>query len=189
MLTLIITSCFHSRLLIQWHICKERERYSVGSITFWVKHFLLWLLQQGNMKFHLLHLSSIRYIMFLDKILSSCRAQQQQEVLAWLLEPLSQQWIQSEWQNCYLSDPMGLVRLCSNTPFMWSLFHTVTFFEKALKRSGHRKSNLNTTSVTSQDLHPMAHHLSWMLPPLLKVCTSPFKTLTPMVRIFLQRLT
>ncbi|KAG2244157.1 hypothetical protein Bca52824_094015 [Brassica carinata] len=125
---------------------QKRERYSVESTTFWVKHFLLWLLRLGNMK-----------------------AQQQQEVLAWLLEPLSQQWIQSEWQNCYLSDPMGLVRLCSNTPFMWSLFHTVTFFEKALKRSGHRKSNLNTTSVTSQDLHPMAHHLSWMLPPLLKL--------------------
>ncbi|KAF2532761.1 hypothetical protein F2Q70_00032254 [Brassica cretica] len=121
---------------------------------------------------------------------SAAGAQQQQEVLAWLLEPLSQQWIQSEWQNCYLSDPMGLVRLCSNTPFMWSLFHTVTFFEKALKRSGHRKSNLNTTSVTSQDLHPMAHHLSWMLPPLLKLLRvihclwspSVYQTLPPEMR-------
>ncbi|VVA96522.1 unnamed protein product [Arabis nemorensis] len=100
---------------------------------------------------------------------SSAGAQQQQEVLAWLLEPLSQQWIQPEWQNNYLSDPMGLVRLCSNTPFMWSIFHTVTFFEKALKRSGYRKSNLNTTSVTTPASHPMANHLSWMLPPLLKL--------------------
>ncbi|CAN8277120.1 unnamed protein product [Cochlearia groenlandica] len=97
---------------------------------------------------------------------SAAGAQQQQEVLAWLLEPLSQQWIQTEWQDNYLSDPTGFVRLCSNKPFMWSLFHIVTFFEKALKRSGHRKNN---SSVMSQDLHPMAHHLSWMLPPLLKL--------------------
>ncbi|XP_010424389.1 PREDICTED: protein HASTY 1-like [Camelina sativa] len=121
---------------------------------------------------------------------SAAGAQQQQEVLAWLLEPLSQQWVQAEWQNNYLSDPMGFVRLCSNTPFMWSLFHTVTFFEKALKRSGHGKSNLNTTSVKSQDLHPMAHHLSWMLPPLLKLLRvihslwspSVYQTLPPEMR-------
>ncbi|CAH2055065.1 unnamed protein product [Thlaspi arvense] len=100
---------------------------------------------------------------------SSAGAQQQQEILSWLLEPLSQQWIQPEWQNNYLSDPMGLVRLCSNTSLMWSIFHTVTFFEKALKRSGYRKSNLNTTSVTTPASHPMANHLSWMLPPLLKL--------------------
>ncbi|CAL9219649.1 unnamed protein product [Arabidopsis halleri] len=121
---------------------------------------------------------------------SSAGAQQQQEVLAWLLEPLSQQWIQPEWQNNYLADPMGLVRLCSNTSFMWSIFHTVTFFEKALKRSGYRKSNLNTTSATAPASHPMAHHLSWMLPPLLKLLRalhslwspSVFQTLPPELR-------
>ncbi|KAJ4719575.1 protein HASTY 1 [Melia azedarach] len=98
--------------------------------------------------------------------------QQQQEVLAWLLEPLSQQWTQLEWQNNYLSDPLGLVRLCSDTPFMWSLFHTVTFFEKALKRSGIRKGNLNLQNSSTENstlMHPMASHLSWMLPPLLKL--------------------
>ncbi|XP_010550956.1 PREDICTED: protein HASTY 1 [Tarenaya hassleriana] len=100
---------------------------------------------------------------------SAAGPQQQQEILVWLLEPLSQQWIQSEWQNNYLSDPMGLVRLCSNTPFMWSIFHTVTFFEKALKRSGYRKGNSNTPTSTSPALHPMASHLSWMLPPLIKL--------------------
>ncbi|KAK3023629.1 hypothetical protein RJ639_043897, partial [Escallonia herrerae] len=68
--------------------------------------------------------------------------QQQQDVLAWLLEPLSQQWTQLEWQNAYLSDLSGLVRLCAEPVFMWSLFHTVTFFEKALKRSGNRKGHL-----------------------------------------------
>ncbi|KAF5740577.1 ARM repeat superfamily protein isoform 1 [Tripterygium wilfordii] len=98
--------------------------------------------------------------------------QQQQEVLAWLLEPLSQQWTQLEWQNNYLSEPLGLVRLCSDTSFMWSIFHTVTFFEKALKRSGIRKGNLNLQSssiASSTSLHPMASHLSWMLPPLLRL--------------------
>ncbi|KAK6243201.1 hypothetical protein QUC31_009610 [Theobroma cacao] len=100
---------------------------------------------------------------------SAAGIQQQQEVLAWLLEPLSQQWIPIEWQNNYLSEPLGLVRLCSDTAFMWSLFHTVTFFEKALKRSGMRKGNLNlqNSSTASSTPHPIAAHLSWMLPPLL----------------------
>ncbi|GFZ02831.1 ARM repeat superfamily protein [Actinidia rufa] len=98
--------------------------------------------------------------------------QQQQEVLAWLLEPLSKDWTQIEWQNTYLSDPTGLVRLCSETQFMWSLFHTVTFFEKALKRSGFRKSHINShnnSTGSSGPLHPMASHLSWMLRPLLEM--------------------
>ncbi|XP_043816148.1 protein HASTY 1 isoform X2 [Manihot esculenta] len=102
---------------------------------------------------------------------SAAGIQQQQEVLAWLLEPLSQQWIQLEWQNNFLSEPLGLIRLCSETPFMWSIFHTVTFFEKALKRSGTRKGNVNlqNSSTGSTSLHPMSSHLSWMLPPLLKL--------------------
>ncbi|MBA0573621.1 hypothetical protein Golob_000887, partial [Gossypium lobatum] len=102
---------------------------------------------------------------------STAGIQQQQEVLAWLLEPLSQQWIQIEWQNNYLSEPLGLVGLCSERAFMWSLFHTVTFFEKALKRSGTRKgnSNLQNSSTAISTPHPLASHLSWMLPPLLKL--------------------
>ncbi|THU64639.1 hypothetical protein C4D60_Mb01t28590 [Musa balbisiana] len=108
---------------------------------------------------------------------SSAGIQQQQEVLAWLLEPLSKQWTQSEWQNAFLSDPAGLTRLCSDPQFMWSIFHTVTFFEKALKRSGIKKSALNlqgssaVTDVSTQP-HPMSSHLSWMLPPLLKLIRS-----------------
>ncbi|OWM66976.1 hypothetical protein CDL15_Pgr000428 [Punica granatum] len=96
--------------------------------------------------------------------------QQQQEVLAWLLEPLSQQWVQVDWQNNYLSEPSGLVRLCMETPVMWSVFHTVTFFEKALKRSGFRKVHSQSGPTGSPaTLHPMASHLSWMLPPLFKL--------------------
>ncbi|CAN6582061.1 unnamed protein product [Malus baccata var. baccata] len=103
---------------------------------------------------------------------SAAGIQQQQEVLAWLLEPLSQQWTQIEWQNNYLSEPLGLVRLCSETPVMWSVFHTITFFEKALKRSGTRKAQSNpqhNSTESSMPLHPMASHLSWMLPPLPKL--------------------
>ncbi|KAH7571973.1 hypothetical protein JRO89_XS04G0177000 [Xanthoceras sorbifolium] len=103
---------------------------------------------------------------------SSAGIQQQQEVLAWLLEPLSQQWTELDWQNNYLSEPLGLVCLCSDTHFMWSLFHTVTFFEKALKRSRTRKGSLslqNSSTESSSYSHPMAPHLSWMLPPLLKL--------------------
>eukprot|EP01018_Ginkgo_biloba_P008898 Gb_10620 [translate_table: standard] len=112
---------------------------------------------------------------------SAAGSQQQQEVLAWLLEPLSKQWIQMEWQNTYLSDPMGLVHLLtrsSNTSeneLMWSIFHTVTFFERALKRSGSKKNQQSASqesslvSIEVASSHPMASHLSWMLPPLLKL--------------------
>ncbi|XP_024970855.1 protein HASTY 1 isoform X1 [Cynara cardunculus var. scolymus] len=104
-------------------------------------------------------------------IASAAGSQQQQEVMTWLLEPLSNQWTQLEWQNSYLSDPAGLVKLCAETQFMWSLFHTVTFFEKALKRSGVRKgnTNINNSIASSIPSHPLASHLPWMLPPLLKL--------------------
>ncbi|XP_047337469.1 protein HASTY 1 isoform X2 [Impatiens glandulifera] len=114
---------------------------------------------------------------------SSAGIQQQQEVLAWLLEPLSLQWNQLEWQNTYLSEPAGLIRLCSETPFMWSLFHTVTFFEKALKRSGIRKGSTplqNNLSGTSP-AHPMASHLSWMLPPLLRLLRAVHSLWSPSI--------
>lgn len=115
-------------------------------------------------------MSSISWALTFMSSQKWCRAQQQLEVLAWLLEPLSKQWTQLEWQNAYLSDPTGLIRLCADTPFMWSIFHTVTFFEKALKRSGLRKGNASVQTMPASDfLHPMASHLSWMLPPLLKV--------------------
>ncbi|KAI7734620.1 hypothetical protein M8C21_018964 [Ambrosia artemisiifolia] len=101
---------------------------------------------------------------------SAAGPQQQQEVMTWLLEPLSHQWTQLEWQNAYLSDPGGLIKLCGETQFMWSLFHTVTFFEKALKRSGVRKSSVNNNDSTASSVpHPLASHLPWMLPPLLKL--------------------
>lgn len=103
--------------------------------------------------------------------------QQQQEVLVWLLEPLSKQWTQIDWQNAYLSEPLGLTRLVTDTQFMWSIFHTITFFEKALKRSGVRKTSTNMqgcspSSDPSTHLHPMSSHLSWMLPPLLRLLRS-----------------
>ncbi|XP_054802202.1 protein HASTY 1 isoform X2 [Prosopis cineraria] len=103
---------------------------------------------------------------------SAAGVQQQQEVLAWLLEPLSQQWTQLEWQEKYLSDPPGLICLCSEAPVMWSIFHTVTFFEKALKRSGMKKAYWNSENSSMPDStssNPMASHMLWMLPPLLKL--------------------
>ncbi|KAK7284295.1 hypothetical protein RJT34_19040 [Clitoria ternatea] len=103
---------------------------------------------------------------------SSAGIQQQQEVLTWLLEPLSVQWTQMEWQDKYLSGPHGLVQLCSESSVMWSIFHTVTFFERALKRSGLKKANWNSensSAPNSAPLNPMASHISWMLTPLLKL--------------------
>nr|GMD08550.1 protein HASTY 1 [Ipomoea batatas] len=113
---------------------------------------------------------------------SSAGVEQQREVLAWLLEPLSKQWTQTEWQDAYLSDPAGFVRLCADTLAMWSVFHTVTFFEKALKRSGTRKGNTNSqSSQISDSLHPIAPHLSWMLPPLLKLLRAMHSLWSPAV--------
>ncbi|KAK7258781.1 hypothetical protein RIF29_24367 [Crotalaria pallida] len=103
---------------------------------------------------------------------SAAGIQQQQEVLAWLLEPLNQQWTQLEWQEKYLSDPQGLIQLCSETTFKWSIFHTVAFFERALKRSGFKKANWNSENNSTPDsvpLNPMASHVLWMLTPLLKL--------------------
>ncbi|KAI3794599.1 hypothetical protein L1987_37231 [Smallanthus sonchifolius] len=113
---------------------------------------------------------------------SAAGSQQQQEVMTWLLEPLSHQWTQLEWQNAYLSDPAGLVKLCGETQFMWSLFHTVTFFEKALKRSGVRKSSVNANNSTASSIpHPLASHLPWMLPPLLKLLRAIHSLWSPSV--------
>ncbi|XP_027350617.1 protein HASTY 1 [Abrus precatorius] len=115
---------------------------------------------------------------------SSAGFQQQQEVLTWLLKPLSLQWTQSEWQDKYLSDPHSLVQLCSDTSFMWSIFHTVTFFERALKRSGVKKANWNSENssiANSTSLNPMASHISWMLTPLLKLLRSIHSLWSPSV--------
>ncbi|OEL34499.1 Protein HASTY 1 [Dichanthelium oligosanthes] len=104
---------------------------------------------------------------------SSAGIQQQQEVLAWLLEPLNKMWIQVEWQTAYLSDPSGLANMFADSQFMWSIYHTVTFFEKALKRSGTKKSTAtpqaSTTTAAPGYLHPMSSHLAWILPPLLRL--------------------
>ncbi|KAL5156055.1 Protein HASTY 1 [Glycine soja] len=103
---------------------------------------------------------------------SSAGIQQQQDVLRWLLEPLSIQWTQLEWQDKYLSGPHGLVQLYSDVPVMWSIFHTVTFFERALKRSGLKKANWNSENSSTPNsipLNPMASHISWMVTPLLKL--------------------
>ncbi|KAK3164357.1 hypothetical protein QOZ80_1AG0016540 [Eleusine coracana subsp. coracana] len=107
---------------------------------------------------------------------SSAGMQQQQEVLAWLLEPLNKMWTQVDWQTAYLSDPSGLTRMFADTQFMWSIYHTVTFFEKALKRSGIKKSTatpqVSTTTTSPGYLHPMSSHLPWILPPLLRLLRS-----------------
>uniref|UniRef100_A0A1D1YS55 Protein HASTY 1 n=1 Tax=Anthurium amnicola TaxID=1678845 RepID=A0A1D1YS55_9ARAE len=108
---------------------------------------------------------------------SSAGIQQQKEVLAWLLESVNKEWTQLEWQNAYLSDPLGLIRLCSDAPIMWSIFHNVTFFEKALRRSGAKKGNLNlqnplSATEVSTLAHPMSSHLPWMLPSLLRLICS-----------------
>ncbi|XP_055960895.1 protein HASTY 1-like [Mercurialis annua] len=101
---------------------------------------------------------------------STAGTEQQQEFLAWSLNLLREQWTQLDWQNNYLSEPLGIVRLCSETSFMWSIFHTVKLFEKALKISVTRKENTTLRKCsTSSRSHPMASHLSWILPPLLKL--------------------
>lgn len=101
-----------------------------------------------------------------------CRIQQQQEVLAWLLEPINKMWTQVEWQNAYLSDPSGLTHMFADSQFMWSIYHNITLFEKALKRVGPKSAaapQALATTVVTGNLHPMCSHLPWILPPLLRV--------------------
>uniref|UniRef100_A0A0D3ENS1 Uncharacterized protein n=1 Tax=Oryza barthii TaxID=65489 RepID=A0A0D3ENS1_9ORYZ len=104
---------------------------------------------------------------------SSAGIQQQQEVLAWLLEPINKMWTQVEWQNAYLSDPSGLTHMFADSQFMWSIYHNITLFEKALKRGGSKKSaaapQALATTVVTGNLHPMCSHLPWILPPLLRL--------------------
>ncbi|GAB2277547.1 histone deacetylase [Dionaea muscipula] len=114
-------------------------------------------------------------------IASAAGVEQQKEALAWLLQPLSKPWMEQDWQNSYLSDPPGLVRLCY-TPLMWSVFHTVTFFERALKRSRVKNSNVQGSTTASLTLlHPIASHFSWMLPPLLKLLRAMHSLWSPPV--------
>ncbi|CAM8926022.1 unnamed protein product [Rhodiola kirilowii] len=116
---------------------------------------------------------------------SNAGVQQQQEVLAWFLEPLNKQWTPMDWQNTYLSNEISFVHLCSDSTFMWSIFHTVTFFERALKRSGPRKGNSSipgNSSISSLASHPMAPHLVWMIPPLLKLVRALHSLWVPQVR-------
>uniref|UniRef100_J3KZV4 Uncharacterized protein n=1 Tax=Oryza brachyantha TaxID=4533 RepID=J3KZV4_ORYBR len=102
---------------------------------------------------------------------SSAGIQQQQEVLAWLLEPINKMWTQLEWQTAYLSDPSGLTHMLSDSQFMWSIYHNVTLFERALKRGGTKRSAAapQAQATTAGNLHPMCSHLPWMLPPLLRL--------------------
>lgn len=97
------------------------------------------------------------------------RAQGQQDSSALLIEQVRQQWTQPEWQNEYLSSSSGFVRLCSNPTLMRFIVNTVVVFENALKGYRFKKRKLNRISEMN---HPLACHLSWILPPLLKVCES-----------------
>ncbi|KAL5222580.1 hypothetical protein ABZP36_027293 [Zizania latifolia] len=104
---------------------------------------------------------------------SSAGIQQQQEVLAWLLEPINKMWTQVEWQTAYLSDPSGLTHMFADSQFMWSIYHNVTLFERALKRSGTKKTaaapQAQATTAVIGNLHPMSSHLPWILPPLIRL--------------------
>lgn len=115
---------------------------------------------------------------------SAAGSEEQQSVLTWLLEPLKEQWIQKDLRNNYLFSSIDLMPLLirgPNTPDnerMWHIFHTVTIFERALKRSGSKKASLSTSqngsafTVDVGSSHPMASRLSWMLPPLLQLLHS-----------------
>lgn len=96
---------------------------------------------------------------------SASGAQTQQDNFALLLEPVREQWTQPEWQNEYLSTPSCFIQLCSNAPLMQSIVNTVAVFKQALTGCTFKKRKLNM----SETIHPLACHLSWMLPPLLKL--------------------
>ncbi|BBN01643.1 exportin-5 [Marchantia polymorpha subsp. ruderalis] len=99
------------------------------------------------------------------------------QVLDWLLGPFRMRWQQPEWQQRFLSSPSGIVDLlsCRDKIFVgpaandgksyneeiWFVYHTVTFFERALRRCAEPKKSKSPSLMVS--------HLQWMLPPLLKL--------------------
>lgn len=114
----------------------------------------------------LLHFIKFNKLLLLFFNFCANRAQtQQQDSFALLLEPVREQWTQPEWQNEYLSTPSGFIQLCSNAPLMQSIVNTVAVFKQALTGCTFKKRKLNM----SETIHPLACHLSWMLPPLLKL--------------------
>ncbi|CAA7041201.1 unnamed protein product [Microthlaspi erraticum] len=94
---------------------------------------------------------------------SASGAQGQQDSSTLLIEQVRQQWTEAEWQKEYISSPSGFVRLCSNPPLMRFVVNTVMVFENALKGYRFKKRKLNRISEMN---HPLACHLSWILPPL-----------------------
>ncbi|XP_024381271.1 protein HASTY 1 isoform X2 [Physcomitrium patens] len=119
---------------------------------------------------------------------SAAGGEQQLQVLGWLFGPMQQQWIQPAWQDQYLANPASLVRLFTENSSnddahaeMWSIYHTVNFFERALRRcanpSGKTYSGSSATvhnvdmdgAVTPASSHAMIQHLTWMVSPLLKL--------------------
>jgi exportin-5 len=151
---------------------------------------------------------------------SAAGGEQQSLVLEWLLGPLRQQWLQPEWQEHFLSSPGGLVQLLTQKPGvpvdqntrepesehngqMWSVYHTITFFERALRRCTPPPSGktLTTQPVSSDTLnvdmdgsitatagHPMVAHLAWILPPLLKVRSLCVACRAPIIPIAVERI-
>ncbi|KAG0582809.1 hypothetical protein KC19_3G087700 [Ceratodon purpureus] len=119
---------------------------------------------------------------------SAVGGEQQVQVLEWLFGPMQQQWILPAWQEKYLSSPASLVRLLTQDVSigdaheeMWSMYHTVTFFERALRRctnpSGKASSGPSATAdnvdmdaaAMPASNHAMIPHLAWMFSPLLKL--------------------
>lgn len=118
--------------------------------------------------------------MSVNHCLLSSRNVQHGQVLDWLLGPFRMRWQQPEWQQRFLSSPSGIVDLlsCRDKIFVgpaandgksyneeiWFVYHTVTFFERALRRCAEPKKSKSPSLMVS--------HLQWMLPPLLKVSIS-----------------
>lgn len=114
----------------------------------------------------------------------NCRVDQQSQVLEWLFGPLREQWIQPAWQEKNLSSPGSLVQLLSQDlsnpqshEEIWSMYHTITFFERALRRctnpgkvSSVPEQNVDMDAAAAHSgVNAMVLHLTWMVPPLLKV--------------------
>ncbi|KAJ7533944.1 hypothetical protein O6H91_13G072100 [Diphasiastrum complanatum] len=124
---------------------------------------------------------------------SAAGREHQKQVLEWLLGPIREQWLQTEWQNQYLSGPGGLIQLVTfeqsqssgerevkRNEEMWFIFHSVALFERALRRCSGPTTGLDGSplkeGIGSQldpssipEIHPMLQHLSWIFPPLLKL--------------------
>eukprot|EP00271_Cylindrocystis_brebissonii_P001223 TRINITY_DN11542_c0_g2_i1.p1 TRINITY_DN11542_c0_g2~~TRINITY_DN11542_c0_g2_i1.p1 ORF type:complete len:1173 (-),score=281.19 TRINITY_DN11542_c0_g2_i1:59-3355(-) len=106
-------------------------------------------------------------------------AQQQAQVMDWLLSPVRRQWEDATWQQVFIGNGPTLARLLSTEAgaaerpdgspgnvdclSLWWIYDDVALFDKTLQRTVRSEAGQPPGS------HPIAPHLAWILGPLFQL--------------------